>query len=186
MTEDNVIYAEFGNEREWAKTRTKTIEGLVTIGKLYGDSEQLMKAKGEVVYHCLRAIVDDVPSVTVSARLPDYPPGRDPTTTENHPRRGTEGDRDCHDAFGQLPDGEGLRAMHQQTKGVKPPSMRDDGIDIFAAKSQMIVYNACKDPGYRPYCLRCVGNYRMEKVEPFLWQHRCGAIHDERQVLIKP
>lgn len=40
--------------------------------------------------------------------------------------------------------------------------------------------NAEKDPAYRPYCLRCSGVVRMDIVEPFLWNHKCGAIHDER------
>ena len=43
-----------------------------------------------------------------------------------------------------------------------------------------ILHNARRDPKYNPYCGRCPGLERMEKVEPFLWQHHCGAVHDER------
>jgi len=43
-----------------------------------------------------------------------------------------------------------------------------------------IVENAIKDPTYAPYCGRCSGLHRMTRVEPFLWKHRCGAIHDSR------
>lgn len=52
-----------------------------------------------------------------------------------------------------------------------------------AAHSAVIVLNHIADPTYAPYCGRCTGLYRMKVVEPFLWEHGCGAIHDERQVL---
>ena len=51
------------------------------------------------------------------------------------------------------------------------------------AHSPVIVLNYILDPSYAPYCGRCPGLHRMRLVEPFLWEHRCGAIHDERQVL---
>ncbi len=40
--------------------------------------------------------------------------------------------------------------------------------------------NAEKDPKYAPYCLKCTRMGRMYKIEPFLWQCPCGAVHDER------
>lgn len=40
--------------------------------------------------------------------------------------------------------------------------------------------NAEADPTYCPWCLRCKGLVRMNKVEPFLWSCDCGAKHDER------
>jgi hypothetical protein len=40
-----VIRVAFGTEREWAQTRDKTVDGLVTIGALFGDDEMLMRAK---------------------------------------------------------------------------------------------------------------------------------------------
>jgi hypothetical protein len=47
----------------------------------------------------------------------------------------------------------------------------------------VIVLNHIIDPTYAPYCMRCSGLQRMTVVAPFLWEHHCGAIHDERQVL---
>lgn len=51
------------------------------------------------------------------------------------------------------------------------------------ANSPIIALLAAENPDYCPYCMRCQGLHRMTKVEPFLWEHSCGAIHDERQVL---
>lgn len=48
------------------------------------------------------------------------------------------------------------------------------------AKSQVRV-NAEKDPTYCPYCMRCSGLIRMQKVEDFYWRCAvCRAEHDER------
>jgi len=55
--------------------------------------------------------------------------------------------------------------------------------DLTKAKSYVIVRNHMDDPNYAPYCGRCTGLYRMSVVEPFLWNHGCDAVHDERQVL---
>jgi hypothetical protein len=66
-----VIHASFGTEREWKQTRDKTVDGLLTIGSLFGDDEALMRAKAECVYHVLRQIVEDIPSVQITTRLPD-------------------------------------------------------------------------------------------------------------------
>lgn len=66
-----VIHVAFGTEREWQQTREKTADGLVTIGSLFGDDEKLMRAKADCVYHLLREIVEDVPSMQVKTRLPD-------------------------------------------------------------------------------------------------------------------
>mgnify|MGYP001566265268 FL=1 len=51
------------------------------------------------------------------------------------------------------------------------------------AHDPVIVLNHIADPTYAPYCMRCNGLNRMTVMEPFLWKHYCGAIHDERQVL---
>lgn len=51
------------------------------------------------------------------------------------------------------------------------------------AHDPIIVLNHIADPTYAPYCGRCSGLHRMNVVEPFLWRHGCGAVHDERQVL---
>lgn len=55
--------------------------------------------------------------------------------------------------------------------------------DLAKARNPVIVHNHIIDPNYAPYCGRCTGLHRMKVVEPFLWNHFCGAVHDERQVL---
>ena len=66
-----VIHVAFGTEREWEQTRAKTVDGLVTIGTLFGDDESLMRAKADCVYQILRQIVEDVPSVQITTRMPE-------------------------------------------------------------------------------------------------------------------
>jgi hypothetical protein len=66
-----VIHAEFGTEREWELTRQKTIDGLVSIGKLFGDDEALMRAKADCIYLMLRQIVENVPTVRINSTLPE-------------------------------------------------------------------------------------------------------------------
>src|SRR6185312_16656869 len=44
-----VIHVAFGTEREWEQTHEKTVDGLVTIGSLFGDDESLMRAKADCV-----------------------------------------------------------------------------------------------------------------------------------------
>lgn len=51
-----------------------------------------------------------------------------------------------------------------------------------AGRVSIIKRNAMNDPNYAPYCLRCVRPVRMVKVEHLLWNHHCGAVHDEREV----
>lgn len=58
--------------------------------------------------------------------------------------------------------------------GVKPAAIER------RAKS-VVRLNAEVDPAYCPYCMRCPGLVRMQKVEAFYWQHHCGAEHDERE-----
>ena len=57
-------------------------------------------------------------------------------------------------------------------------------VDLSRAKDFVVVQNHLKDPNYAPYCLRCIRAVRMTVIEPFLWKHHCGAVHDERQVLV--
>jgi hypothetical protein len=66
-----VIHASFGTEREWEQTHDKTVDGLLTIGTLFGDDEALMRAKADCVYHILRQIVEDIPSVQITSRMPE-------------------------------------------------------------------------------------------------------------------
>lgn len=44
----------------------------------------------------------------------------------------------------------------------------------------IILTNALKDPNYRPYCMRCRGLVRMEKIAPLFWRCKCGAEHEEK------
>lgn len=67
----DVIQASFGTEREWQLTRDRTTDGLLTIGELFGDDEGLMRAKAECVYQILREIVEGIPTVQITTRLPD-------------------------------------------------------------------------------------------------------------------
>ena len=66
-----VIHVAFGTEREWEQTHEKTVDGLVTIGSLFGDDESLMRAKADCVYQLLREIVEEVPSVQITTKLPE-------------------------------------------------------------------------------------------------------------------
>jgi hypothetical protein len=66
-----VIHVAFGTEREWEQTRAKTTDGLVSIGTLFGDDENLMRAKADRVYQILREIVEEVPSVQITTKMPE-------------------------------------------------------------------------------------------------------------------
>ena len=67
----NVIHVNFGSEREWEETHAKVIDGLLAIGSLFGDDKSLMRAKADCVYHILRQIVEEVPSVQITTKMPD-------------------------------------------------------------------------------------------------------------------
>jgi hypothetical protein len=49
----------------------------------------------------------------------------------------------------------------------------------------IILTNAVEDSNYKPYCGRCTGLVRMQKIEPFYWRCTCGAEHDEREEVRK-
>jgi len=66
-----VVHVTFGTEREWEQTHAKTVDGLVAIGTLFGDDENLMRAKADCVYHILRQIVEEVPSVQIMTKMPE-------------------------------------------------------------------------------------------------------------------
>jgi hypothetical protein len=67
----DVIHVAFGAEREWEQTHERTVDGLVTVGSLFGDDETLMRAKADCVYQILREIVEEIPSVQITTRLPE-------------------------------------------------------------------------------------------------------------------
>lgn len=56
-------------------------------------------------------------------------------------------------------------------------------VNISKAHDKTVVTNYRNNPAYTPYCLRCSGLHRMRLVEPLLWTHDCGAVHDERQCI---
>lgn len=58
-------------EREWEQTHAKIIDGLLAIGSMFGDDEALMRAKAECIHRVLREIVEDIPAVHVTLRLPE-------------------------------------------------------------------------------------------------------------------
>ena len=66
-----VIHVNFGAEREWEQTRTKTADELVAIGACFGDDEALMRAKADCVYRMLREIVEEIPPVQIDTKVPD-------------------------------------------------------------------------------------------------------------------
>lgn len=66
-----------------------------------------------------------------------------------------------------------------------PPPKKKGKVDLSKAHNYIVASNHHRDKTYAPYCGRCPGLFRMKVVEPFLWKHDCGAIHDERQVLIE-
>jgi hypothetical protein len=66
-----VIHVAFGIEREWERARDHAMDGLVTIGALFGDDEELMRAKAECVYQLLRQIVEEMPSLQITTALPE-------------------------------------------------------------------------------------------------------------------
>ena len=66
-----VIHANFGTERQWEQTHEKTVDGLITVGALFGDDEALMRAKADCVYYLLRQIVEDISPVQITTRIPE-------------------------------------------------------------------------------------------------------------------
>lgn len=74
------------------------------------------------------------------------------------------------------------RPVDDQAQAQRRQAMSDTPIVQRVCKDVSLVRrNAEAAPNYRPYCLRCSGLRRMERVEPFFWRCRCGAEHDERE-----
>lgn len=67
----DVIHVQFGTERMWDEAREATIEGLVAVGDAFGDEESLMRAKADAVFQVLRNMVENVPQLRMSCRLPE-------------------------------------------------------------------------------------------------------------------
>jgi len=78
-----VIKVNFGAQREWEEMHAKTVDGLVGIGARFGDDEKLMRAKADCVYHILRQMVEGVPSLQLTIKLPEgLPPAQVEVVTE--------------------------------------------------------------------------------------------------------
>ncbi|MGH8285514.1 MAG: hypothetical protein ACRETT_07075 [Steroidobacteraceae bacterium] len=65
-----VIHVAFGAERMWEQTHSKTVDGLISVGALFGDEELLMRAKADCVTRLLREIVEEAPSLQFNTELP--------------------------------------------------------------------------------------------------------------------
>ena len=68
------IRVTFQSERDWERTRAQWIEDLLAVGALFGDDESLMRAKADCVHQLLRRIVEDIPAIRITAKLPDRVP----------------------------------------------------------------------------------------------------------------
>ncbi len=68
------IRVTFQSERDWERTRAQWIEDLLAVGALFGDDESLMRAKADCVHQLLRRIVEDIPAIRITAKLPDGVP----------------------------------------------------------------------------------------------------------------
>ena len=126
----------FGAEREWEQTHTKTVDGLVTIGTLFGDDEALMRAKADRVYQVLREIVEEVPSLQITTRLPENLSDEqlEQMTAALEGCR-AEGHRGRHDALGLRADGLDLRSVHiEAATGSVSPSVCDVRVAISRAR----------------------------------------------------
>jgi hypothetical protein len=64
----------FQSEHDWERTRAQWIEDLLAVGALFGDDESLMRAKADCVHQLLRRIVEDIPAIRITAKLPDGVP----------------------------------------------------------------------------------------------------------------
>ena len=68
------IRVTFQSEHDWERARVQWVEDLLAVGALFGDDESLLRAKANRVHQLLRRIVEDVPAVRITAKLPDGVP----------------------------------------------------------------------------------------------------------------
>jgi hypothetical protein len=68
------IRVNFQSERDWEHTRAQWVEDLLAVGALFGDDESLLRAKANCVHQLLRRIVEDIPAIRITAKLPDGVP----------------------------------------------------------------------------------------------------------------
>jgi hypothetical protein len=69
-------------ERDWERARAQWVEDLLAVGAMFGDDEALLRAKANCVHQLMRHIVEDIPAVRITARLPEgLPPEHIPLLT---------------------------------------------------------------------------------------------------------
>jgi len=56
----------------------------------------------------------------------------------------------------------------------------DARLDVEAWQREVILHNVAKDACYAPYCMRCRGLVRMQRVEQHYWKCHCGTLCDYR------
>jgi hypothetical protein len=69
-----VIYVNFGAERKWEQTLETLTNYLVRIGSMFGDNEQLLRAKANCAHGMIRKIVEEVPALDLFVEIPDNLP----------------------------------------------------------------------------------------------------------------
>lgn len=65
-----IIRIAFGAGRDSQSTRASWADGLCAVGALFGDDEQLMRAKADCFFRLLEQIVEDVPRVRIKTHIP--------------------------------------------------------------------------------------------------------------------
>lgn len=65
-----VIHAAFGQQREWEIARETTLQGFLSVGRLFGDDETLLRAKSDLTFEMLRHMVEGIPNLSLSVTLP--------------------------------------------------------------------------------------------------------------------
>ena len=66
-----VIYVNFGAERKWEQTLVTLTEHLIHVGALFGDNEDLLRAKADCAHGLIRKIVEEVPALDLAFEIPD-------------------------------------------------------------------------------------------------------------------
>jgi hypothetical protein len=66
----DVIHLDFYAGIRWEKARENLTESLVRIGTLFGDDEELLRAKADRAHGVIRKIVEDVPALDLAFDLP--------------------------------------------------------------------------------------------------------------------
>ena len=143
------------------------------IGTLYGDARTVYDDATLTAYEIDMLFQQEVlrarglDSDTLSIGLPSF-------------QRGSEGFTGRELAYN-------LRTQRGRVVGAR--TAMQDGFILGGAVTQVgerytyaqdVIYTTCEHLEHVHWGLH---THRMKVVEPFLWEHGCGAVHDERQVL---